>query len=100
MLTSIWFCFKNAPASAKRRWDNEMQSLLLQPDASVLLVEDDDMIRDCLAELLADIGWRVTAAADADQALRIADTHMIPDVLVVQGHSGICSTRVGSSLSA
>lgn len=59
-----------------------MQNDKSRTDVTVLLVEDDDYIRDCLAELLADNGWRVTAVAGAAQALRMADVGMVPDVLV------------------
>lgn len=59
-----------------------MQSDRSQTEMDVLLVEDDDLIRDCLAELLAHNGWRVTAVADAAQALQMADAGMVPDVLV------------------
>lgn len=48
----------------------------------VLLVDDDDLIRACLSELLSDAGWRVTPAASAAQALQIADATGAPDIIV------------------
>lgn len=48
----------------------------------VLLIEDDELVRGCLGEVLADAGWRVAAAAGAGQALRMADTCAPPRVLV------------------
>ena len=59
-----------------------MQSPPLPTDLSVLLVEDDELIRECLAELLGDAGWRVTAAAGAEQALQWGEARTAPDVLV------------------
>lgn len=48
----------------------------------VLLVEDDALVRECLAEVLGDAGWRVGEAAGAAEALdRIAADGM-PGVLV------------------
>ncbi len=48
----------------------------------VLLVEDDALVRECLAEVLGDAGWRVGKAAGAAEALdRIAADGM-PGVLV------------------
>ncbi|MBV8703148.1 MAG: response regulator [Acetobacteraceae bacterium] len=38
---------------------------------SVLLVEDDESIRSCLADLLADAGLRVTSVGSAQEALGI-----------------------------
>ncbi len=55
---------------------------LAQSRLSVLLVDDDAPIRDCLADLLADVGWRVTATASAEQALQVADASGVPDVLI------------------
>jgi two-component system chemotaxis response regulator CheY len=39
---------------------------------SVLVVDDDELVRLTLAELLATEGFAVTTAVDGDQALRIA----------------------------
>jgi len=50
-----------------------------QPDRHLLVVDDDDRIRDLLREFLARAGFRVTAAADAASAWRLvgprADPH-------------------------
>lgn len=48
----------------------------------VLLVEDDDLVRLCLAEGLDDAGWRVTAAASGEEALRQAHADGAPAVIV------------------
>ncbi len=65
----------------------------MQPDLaglllSVLLVDDDPLIRDCLVELLTDIGWLVTGAANAEQALVVADASGAPDVLITDALLG------------
>ena len=52
------------------------------PSRSVLLVEDNALLRECLAELLGDAGWQVTTACDAANALEQLDQDMAPDVLV------------------
>ena len=41
----------------------------------ILLVEDDDSLRECLGEFLADEGWGVTATAFATEAVTLARRH-------------------------
>lgn len=48
----------------------------------VLLVEDDAGVRECLREALADAGWRVGEAADAEAALDRMAADGMPGVLV------------------
>jgi len=53
------------------------------PDASVLLVEDEPELRRVLREVLESDGYRVTALADADEAVRLVADGAGPfDVLV------------------
>jgi two-component system, cell cycle sensor histidine kinase and response regulator CckA len=40
----------------------------------VLLVDDDDMLRELLARTLADAGYSVITASDGDEALALAST--------------------------
>ncbi len=49
---------------------------------SVLLVEDDALLRECLAETLGDAGWRVAEAANAAEALDRLTADGMPDALV------------------
>lgn len=44
----------------------------MQQSFRVLLVEDDDSLRSCLGEFLADHGWDVALAASGREALRLA----------------------------
>lgn len=59
-----------------------MQPDLAQGKLNVLLVDDDAFIRDSLADLLADVGWCVTGAASAEEALLVAGASGAPDVLI------------------
>ncbi|MGE3171596.1 MAG: response regulator [Planctomycetota bacterium] len=45
-----------------------------QQSFRVLLVEDDDSLRVCLGEFLADHGWQVEAAARGCEAIELART--------------------------
>ncbi|MFZ5669481.1 MAG: response regulator [Pseudomonadota bacterium] len=47
---------------------------MTQPDRHLLVVDDDDRIRDLLREFLTRAGFRVTTAADAAAAARLIDT--------------------------
>jgi CheY-like chemotaxis protein len=50
---------------------------------TVLLVEDDADIRQDLAELLADEGWKVVTAADGAQALRLLRDGLRPALIIL-----------------
>lgn len=50
--------------------------------ATVLLVEDDAMVRGCLREVLDELGGRVSDAASAVEALEWIEAKGVPDVLV------------------
>lgn len=65
-------------------------------NATVLLVEDDDLIRIAATEMLSDIGCKVKEARTAQQALRILDDQPL-DVLLTDvglpGFSGLQLAR-------
>lgn len=67
-----------------------------QPDRHLLVVDDDDRIRDLLREFLARAGFRVTAAADAASAWRLVETLdfdlMVLDVMM-PGEDGVAFAR-------
>jgi PAS domain S-box-containing protein len=48
----------------------------------VLLVDDEEVVRASTADMLADLGYHVVEAASAEQALRLIDTGLAPDLLV------------------
>ena len=49
---------------------------------NVLLVDDDDLLRECFGSLLVEEGFRVTEAASARQALAAMEAGDAPVVLV------------------
>ena len=65
--------------------------------ARVLLVDDDEKVRDVLAELLADVGYRVTSVASSIAAVNALEQN-VPDVVItdcaMQGLSGAGLARV------
>jgi CheY-like chemotaxis protein len=54
----------------------------LQPGEVILLVDDNDDVRDASQQVLAAGGFAVRAARDAHEALRLMDEGLVPDVLI------------------
>ena len=54
----------------------------VMPSKSVLLVEENELLRECLCEVLNDVGLQVAEAADAVEALERMNIDGVPDVLV------------------
>lgn len=54
----------------------------------VLVVDDEAMVREIVAESLFDDGLRVTEAVSAEQALKIAGSSGAPEVLVTDVNLG------------
>jgi PAS domain S-box-containing protein len=48
----------------------------------VLLVDDEDLVRASTADMLSDLGFSVTEARSAEEALRIVDGGLAPDIVV------------------
>jgi CheY-like chemotaxis protein len=55
---------------------------------SVLLVEDDALVRECLSEMLGEMGLRVAALPNASEALALPDGAEAPSVLVTDVRLG------------
>ncbi|MBB3196669.1 ATP-binding protein [Roseateles terrae] len=54
----------------------------IQAGEVILLVDDNDDVRDASQQLLAAGGFAVRAAQDAHEALRLMDEGLVPDVLI------------------
>lgn len=71
------------------------------PTSPILLVEDDPLVLDCTAQLLADGGCRVIRAATADEALAAMEAGPVPQMVVTdidlasgEGQSGLDLARI------
>jgi CheY-like chemotaxis protein len=51
-------------------------------DGTVLLVDDEDLVRATTADMLTELGYRVVEAGTAGEALRRIDEGLAPDLLV------------------
>ena len=54
----------------------------------ILLVEDDDLVRDCLFEQLAETGLRIEGRGSAEAAMDLLDADHPPAVLVTDINLG------------
>ncbi len=54
----------------------------------LLLVEDDELVRACLVDMLDDAGFRVVSVSNAADALALGDGTEEPDVLVTDVYLG------------
>ena len=66
--------------------------------ATVLLTEDDPDIRDLVSSFLGSLGYRVLAAADAAEALRLFEAHgeialLLTDITLPGGTTGFALAR-------
>ncbi len=53
-----------------------------QTKESVLLVDDEDLVRNITGEMLTDLGYEVTTASSGAQALTLLDQGFAPDLMV------------------
>ncbi len=49
---------------------------------AALLVDEEPLVREATADMLAELGYRVTPAASTDEALRLVEGGLAPDLLV------------------
>jgi len=71
---SVWLPVAS-PAAAKEEREGEESPWPKAPGAVVLFVDDDEAVRDLAARLLAKGGHRVLVAANAGEALLIAESY-------------------------
>ncbi|UFW91632.1 PAS domain S-box protein (plasmid) [Bradyrhizobium barranii] len=69
-------------------------------DATVLLVEDDDLIRFTTMEMLSDIGCKVTEAGTAQEALKILDEQPVDILLTDVGLPGVSGLQLARDVYA
>src|ERR1700761_4625325 len=69
-------------------------------DATVLLVEDDDLIRFTTAEMLSDIGCKVKEARTAQEALKILDEQPVDILFTDVGLPGVSGLQLARDVYA
>ena len=63
----------------------------------ILLVEDDELVRPCTAEMIEMLGYRVLAVGEATAALSLLDAH--PDIQLVLTDLGLPGALDGEALA-
>ncbi|MHA0337341.1 response regulator [Sphingomonas aquatilis] len=73
----------------------------LPQEGTALLVDDDDLVRSSVSQMLSAIGYEVTEAKSAEDALALVNSGMNPSV-VVTDHlmTGMSGAALGSALRA
>ena len=74
-------CGLLATAMANNRPDRQTAPETASGTLCVLVVEDDDLVREATVGNVTDLGHRVLEAADADAALQMLDSGAVVDVL-------------------
>ena len=68
---------------------------------TVLLVDDEDLVRESTAEMLADMGFHVVEATCPEAALRLIADGLLPDILVTDHlMPGMTGTELAGKLRA
>jgi PAS domain S-box-containing protein len=77
---TVWLPVAAGPVAQPEQKPGETPALV--GSRHVLLVDDDDLVRNTTALVLRDLGYTVTQAASAAAALQMFDAGLRPDILV------------------
>ena len=73
----------------------------VRQEGTALLVDDDDLVRSSVGQMLNDIGYEVIEAGSAEDALKLVDEGLVPRV-VVTDHlmAGMTGVALGRALQS
>ncbi len=77
---TLWLPVASGPVAQADT--KHLEAPLIQGSVHVLLVDDEDLVRDSTSHLLKDLGYQVTEAPSAAVALDLFDAGLKPDILV------------------
>jgi signal transduction histidine kinase/CheY-like chemotaxis protein len=94
----LWLPISSQPAGAAAR---SQETVLVSAYGTALLVDDEDLVRASTASMLVELGYAVVEAASAEEALRIVEGGLVPDV-VITDHlmPGMTGTALARTLRA
>ena len=76
----LWLPVSLAPASGEAREPDA--PIVSECQGTALLVDDEDLVRLSTADMLLDLGYQVTEATSAEEALRLIDAGLVPSLMV------------------
>ena len=76
----LWLPVSVAPVAAERAEDSRIAAS--NRAGTVLLVDDEELVRISTTDMLIDLGYAVVEARSAEEALRMIDDGILPDILV------------------
>jgi CheY-like chemotaxis protein len=76
----IWLPASDSDVSEPSMADNAVSRA--GPTGTALLVDDEELVRASTADMLSDLGYAVVEAGSAEEALRLLDTGLEPELLV------------------
>lgn len=79
-IAELWLPAAATAADAEQ--EEEIAAIADTPAATILLVDDEDLVRSGTAELLADLGHRVVEARSAGEALELLRSGVAADLVI------------------
>ncbi len=100
-IVELWLPISNDPLVES---DASVPAKLARGLGQALLVDDEDLVRISTADMLEDIGYEVVEATSAEDALRLLNDGLMPNLLVTDhlmpGMSGVELARAAHLLNA
>ena len=91
--------FLPASAEAPRQTERPEDSEARAAAGTVLLVDDEELVRASTADMLAELGYVVVEADSAEDALRLVNSGLAPDLLVTDHlMPGLSGTELANEL--
>jgi PAS domain S-box-containing protein len=78
----LWLPVAAEGTKAGRVFGGTSQPMPVMPELAILLVDDEDLVREATAEMLRQLGHNVTAASGGSEALAIIAAGLRPDIVI------------------
>lgn len=95
----LWLPLANETASAAKPIHAHEDEVV--GSGLVLLVDDEELVRSSTSDMLSDLGYSVEEAASAEEALRMMQKGLIPDILITDHlMPGMTGTELAQAVRA
>ncbi len=96
----LWLPVAHIPAEGSELGRKDVQPVFMAGKA--LLVDDEDLVRSSIADMLEDLGYDVVEATSAEEALQFIESGLSPDLVITDhlmpGMSGVELARAVQAL--